>query len=51
MARVQTWEASDQFWNLAEQLIPKSPRVAEKIYKRKPGGGKKPKYGDHYRDC
>lgn len=46
MARIQTWEISDEFWNLVEPLIPTSPRVDEKTYKRKPGGGRKPKYSN-----
>lgn len=46
MARIQTWEISDEFWNLVEPLIPKSPRIAEKTYTRKPGGGRKTKYPD-----
>ena len=46
MARIQTWEISDEFWNLVEPLIPKSPRIAGKTYTRKPGGGRKPKYSD-----
>ena len=46
MARIKTWEISDEFWNLAEPLIRKSPRTAGKIYKRKPGGGRKPKYSN-----
>lgn len=46
MARTRTWEISDDFWNLAEPLIPQSPRVAEKTYKRKPGGGRKPWYSN-----
>ncbi len=46
MARIKTWEISDEFWNLVEPLIPKSPRIAGKIYNRKPGGGRKPKYAN-----
>ena len=44
MARIKTWEISDDFWALVEPLIPQSPRVDEKSYRRKPGGGRKPKY-------
>ena len=44
MARIQTWEISDEFWNLVEPLIPDSPRRPNKVYKRKPGGGRKPRY-------
>ena len=46
MGRIQTWEISDEFWDLVEPLIPTSPRVAEKTYTRKPGGGRKPKYSN-----
>lgn len=46
MARVKTWEISDEFWNLVEPLLPKSPRIAEKTYTRKPGGGRKPSYSN-----
>lgn len=47
MARIKTWEVSDEFWNLVEPLIPTDPRAAEeKTYMRKPGGGRKRKYSD-----
>jgi transposase len=46
MARTKTWEVSEEFWNLVEPLIPASPRVEGKPYKRKPGGGRKRKYSD-----
>lgn len=46
MARIKTWEISDAFWALVEPLIPRSPRAEDKIYKRRPGGGRKPKYSD-----
>ncbi len=46
MARVKTWEISDAFWELVKPLIPTSPRVDEKGYKRKSGGGRKRKYSD-----
>ena len=46
MARIQTWEISDEFWNLVEPLIPVSPRIGGKTYKREPGGGRKRKYTD-----
>jgi transposase len=46
MARIKTWEISDEFWNLAEPLIPKDLRNPNKVYKRKPGGGRKPKYSN-----
>jgi len=46
MTRIKTWEISDAFWTLVAPLIPCSPRTEEKIYKRRPGGGRKPKYSD-----
>ena len=46
MARIKTWEISDEFWALVEPLIPQSPRIPGKKYKRKPGGGRKPKYSN-----
>jgi transposase len=46
MARIKTWEISDEFWSLVEPLIPQSPRVEQKSYVRKPGGGRKRKYSD-----
>jgi len=46
MARIRTWEISDAFWDLVEPLIPTSPRLYEKTYTRKPGGGRKRKYSD-----
>jgi transposase len=46
MARIQTWEISDEFWSLVEPLIPTSPRIGGKTYERKPGGGRKRKYSD-----
>jgi hypothetical protein len=44
MARRRTWEISDEFWALVEPLLPTTRRDPERIYKRKPGGGKKAKY-------
>jgi len=46
MARIRTWEISDEFWSLVERLIPTSPRIGGKTYVRKPGGGRKRKYSD-----
>mgnify|MGYP001582051723 FL=1 len=42
MARIQSWEVSDAFWEKVEPLIPVPERDPEKNYKRKPGGGRKP---------
>jgi transposase len=41
MARIQSWEVSEEFWKRAEKLIPKKQRDKNKEYKRKPGGGRK----------
>ena len=46
MARVRTWEISNEFWSLVKPLIPASARIPEKAYRRKPGGGRKRKYSD-----
>jgi len=42
MARIQSWEVSDAFWEKVEPLIPPVERDPNKIYKRKAGGGRKP---------
>ena len=42
MARIKTWEISDEFWTLVEPLVPKKERDPNKVYKRKPGAGRKP---------
>jgi transposase len=42
MPRVKTWEISDEFWALVEPHVPQPQREAGKLYKRKPGGGRKP---------
>ena len=46
MARIHTWEISDEFWALVEPLVPKTRRSPCKKYRRKPGGGRKPDYSD-----
>jgi len=46
MARIKTWEISDEFWNLVEPLIPKNLRNPNRVYKRKPGGGRKSTYSN-----
>jgi transposase len=38
----QSWEVSDDFWQLIEPLIPHRQRLEGKDYKRQPGGGRKP---------
>ncbi|MEW6759137.1 MAG: transposase [Acidobacteriota bacterium] len=42
MAKVRSWEVSDEFWSRVEGLIPKRERDASREYKRKPGQGRKP---------
>lgn len=46
MARIKTWEISSEFWALVEPLIPTDLRTSDKKYKRKIGGGRKPKYSN-----
>ena len=38
----QSWEVSEDFWQLVEPLVPLRQRAEGKEYKRKPGGGRKP---------
>ncbi len=40
--KIQSWEVSDAFWERVEPLIPRPCRDADKTYRRKPGGGRKP---------
>jgi transposase len=43
-ARLESWVVSDAFWQRVEPLIPARPvRAAKRKYKRRPGGGRKPK--------
>lgn len=43
MAKTQSWEVSDGFWERVQPLIPALPkRDPDKDYKRKSGGGRKP---------
>ena len=42
MVKLQSWEVSDAFWEKVAPLVPAPERDPSKIYKRKPGGGKKP---------
>ena len=42
MAKIQSWEVSDAFWKKVEPLIPEVKRDSTRVYKRKPGGGRKP---------
>ena len=38
----QSWTISDEFWEQIKDLVPVRQRDANKIYKRKPGAGRKP---------
>ncbi len=38
----QSWEVSDNFWQLVEPLVPQRQRPTDKEYHRQPGGGRKP---------
>ena len=40
--RIDSWEVSGEIWKIVELLIPKRLREKGRIYKRKPGGGRKP---------
>ena len=42
--RQASWEVSDAFWERVERLVPRRPsRPRNHKYRRKPGGGRKPK--------
>jgi transposase len=43
MPRIQSWEVSDSFWQRVEPLIPRPSRAPERNYRRRSGGGRKPK--------
>jgi len=43
MAKSKAWEVTDGFWSRVEPLIPVRHRVADQLYARKAGGGRKPK--------
>jgi transposase len=42
MAEIISWDVSDEFWARVEPLVPKGVRDAKRLYRRKPGGGRKP---------
>ena len=42
MAKIQSWEVSDSFWEKVKPLVPVVVRDPNKTYKRKAGGGRKP---------
>ncbi len=39
---MKAWTISDEFWNEIKEYIPERKRDENKVYKRKPGGGRKP---------
>jgi transposase len=41
LKKLQSWKVSDDFWARVERLIPERQRHSTKVYKRKPGGGRK----------
>ena len=43
MAKAKSWEVTDEFWQRVETLIPQRQRVESQSYRRKAGGGRKPK--------
>ena len=43
MTKVKSWEVTDDLWRRVEPLIPVRQRLANKIYARKAGGGRKPR--------
>lgn len=45
-ARLKTWKITDEFWDKVEPCIPGNVRHPEASYRRKPGGGRKPRYGN-----
>lgn len=46
MKRLMTWEITDEFWNLAEPLVPQNLRSPDRQYARKSGAGRKQRYSD-----
>lgn len=42
MAKVESWEVSEEFWERAAPLVPRPQRNSTRRYRRKPGGGRKP---------
>jgi transposase len=43
MVQNKSWEITDEFWDRVKDLLVQNSREADKVYKRKPGGGRKPK--------
>jgi len=46
MARIRTWEISDEFWQIVEPLVPERSRPTDVEFKRRPGAGRKPRYSN-----
>ena len=42
MTQKHSWEITDEFWAIAEPLIPKKTRDPDKLYQRNQGGGRRP---------
>jgi transposase len=42
MRQIKSWEITDEFWEAAAPLIPRKERDSNKVYQRKPGGGRPP---------
>ena len=42
MPQIKSWTVSDAFWAKVEPLIPVPQRSVDRVYLRKPGGGRKP---------
>jgi transposase len=43
MTQKNSWEITDEFWEEVKDLIPKRERDPNRIYRRGPGAGRKPK--------
>ena len=41
MAKIRSWEVSDEFWKRVEPFVPTKEREAAKTFQRKLGGGRK----------
>jgi transposase len=41
MAKIRSWEVSDEFWKRVEPFVPTKEREPAKMFQRKPGGGRK----------
>ncbi len=42
MPQIKSWTVSDAFWARVDPLIPLPQRSPDRVYLRKPGGGRKP---------